>query len=79
MNDVCVAVACRNASGMADLPVFVVTATAEEYALGIHYDRAEALAKEADYEGPFVCFDADEQEAIREAARRLERRGAARD
>ena len=79
MKDSCVAVACRNASGMADLPVFVITASAEEYALGMHYDKAETLAAEAGYEGPFVCFDADEQEAIREAARRLERLGAARN
>jgi hypothetical protein len=75
-----VAVACRNSSGMADLPLFVVTASAEEYALGVHYDRAEDRAKDAGYEGPFVCFDATEQPAILAAARRLApERNAARD
>jgi hypothetical protein len=71
MNDTCVAVACRKASGLAALPLFVVQVTDEEYDLGFHYDRAEALAEAAGYERPFVCFDADEQDAIREAARRL--------
>ncbi|MDR2452371.1 MAG: hypothetical protein LBE85_11530 [Candidatus Accumulibacter sp.] len=66
-----VAVACRNASGMADLPVLVVTATPNELSLGLHYDRAEALAHTAGYEGPFVCFDADEQSAILKAALQL--------
>jgi len=48
-----IAVACRNASGMPDMPVFTVSVTGEEYALGNHYDRAEALAEEAGYEkGP---------------------------
>jgi hypothetical protein len=78
MNETCVAVACRNASGIAELPLFTITATPRELSLGLHYDRAEALAEAAGYEGPFVCFDADEQDAIREAARRLERQNAAR-
>jgi hypothetical protein len=73
MNDTRVAVACRNASGMSDLPIFVVTVSPEEWSLGIHYDRAEALAEEAGYEGPFVCFDAHEYGTILEAARRLDR------
>jgi hypothetical protein len=73
MNETCVAIACRNASGMADLPLFVVKASPAEYALGIHYDRAEASAEAAGYERPFVCFDADEQKAILMAALRLAR------
>jgi hypothetical protein len=63
MNETCVAIACRDASGMADLPLFVVT--------DLHYDRAEASAEAAGYERPFVCFDADEQKAILMAALRL--------
>ncbi|KDC16451.1 hypothetical protein L542_5195 [Bordetella bronchiseptica F-1] len=66
-----VVVACVNASGMPDMPVFTVSATQEEYDLGVHYDKAEALAVEAGYEGPFVCFDVAEQEAIVSAAREL--------
>ncbi|WP_073664165.1 MULTISPECIES: hypothetical protein [Pseudomonadota] len=66
-----IAVACRNASGMPDLPIFTVTTTKEEYDLGIHYDKAEALADEAGYEGPFVCFDDTEHAAILAAAVRL--------
>lgn len=72
MNEMYIAVACVNASGMADLPVFSVTATPKEICLGVHYDRAKALAQEADYEEPFVCFDADEQGAILSAARHLD-------
>jgi len=66
-----IAVACRNASGMPDMPVFTVSVTGEEYALGNHYDRAEALAEEAGYERPFVCFDDAEHSAILLAARAL--------
>jgi hypothetical protein len=71
MNDTCVTVACRKASGLSDLPVFIVQVTDEEYDLGIHYEKAEALAEAAGYERPFVCFDDAEQDAIRETARRL--------
>ena len=67
-----IAVACRNASGMADLPVFAVHVTAEEYELGIHYEKAEALAEEAGYEGPFISFDPAEHKAIVSAARTLQ-------
>lgn len=66
-----VAVACVNASGMSDMPIFTVRITQEEYDLGIHYDKAKDLAEEARYEGPFVCFDAAEQGAILSAAREL--------
>lgn len=67
-----VAIACVNASGMSDMPIFTVRITREEYDLGVHYDKAKDLAEEARYEGPFVCFDAAEQGAIRSAARELE-------
>ncbi|MCL1960604.1 MAG: hypothetical protein FWG56_02220 [Desulfovibrionaceae bacterium] len=59
-----IAIACVNASGTSDLPIFTVKATQEEYDLGIHYDKAETLAEEAGYEKPFVCFDAAQQHAI---------------
>jgi hypothetical protein len=71
MTQVQIAVACRNASGMADMPVFAVAVTPEEYHLGLHYDKAEALADAAGSEGPFVCFDPCEQPAILSAARAL--------
>lgn len=66
-----VAIACVNASGMPDMPIFTVRTTREEYDLGVHYDKAKDLAEEARYEGPFVCFDAAEQGAILSAAREL--------
>lgn len=67
-----IAVACRNASGVADLPVFAVHVTAEEYDLGIHYDIAEAMVAQMGYERPFVCFDPSEQNAIVSAGRTLQ-------
>jgi hypothetical protein len=33
----------------------------KEWSHGHHYDRVEALTEAANCEGPFVCFDADEQ------------------
>ncbi|KXU38339.1 hypothetical protein AXE65_01880 [Ventosimonas gracilis] len=66
-----IAVACRNASGMPDMPVFTVTATRKECELGVHYDKAEAQAEAAGYEAPFVCFDASEQSCIVFAVREL--------
>jgi len=66
-----IAVACRNASGMADMPIVTVAATHKEYESGAHYDKAEALAEAAGYEAPFICFDADEQNAIVSAVREL--------
>lgn len=71
-NEMPVAVACVNALGMADLPIFTVEVTKEEYDLGVHYDKAKDLAEEARYEGPFVCFDAAEHGVILSAARELE-------
>lgn len=66
-----VAVACANASGIPDMPVFKVKTTREEYDLGVHYDKAKDLAEEARYDGPFICFDAAEYGPILWAAREL--------
>lgn len=66
-----IAVACVNASGMSDMPIFIVSVTREEFDLGVHYDKAKDLAEEAGYEEPFVCFDATEQDAILSAAQKL--------
>jgi hypothetical protein len=71
MPTLCIAVACRKASGMSVLPVFRIAVTDEEYDLGLHYEQAEALAETAGYEGPFVSFDDAEQDAILSAARTL--------
>ncbi|NPX93941.1 hypothetical protein DZ977_003380 [Pseudomonas aeruginosa] len=66
-----VAVACVDASGSPDMPIFKVRITQEEYDLGIHYDKARELAEEARHEGPFVCFDTAEYGPILSAAREL--------
>lgn len=66
-----VAVACVDASGSPDVPIFKVRITQEEYDLGIHYDKARDLAEDARYEGPFICFDAAEYGPILSAAREL--------
>lgn len=66
-----IAVACRNASGMLDMPIFTVTVTDEEYDLGIHYDKAQALAEDAGYEEPFLCYDDTEQPVLLAAVRTL--------
>jgi len=63
-----IAVACRNASGMADMPIFTVTVTDAEYHIGAHYDKAQALAAKSGYEQPFLCFDPAEHRAISVAA-----------
>lgn len=67
-----IAVACRDASGMATMPVFTVTATTEEYNHGIHYKKAKALAEDARYEEPFICFDDTEHAAILAAVHALD-------
>jgi len=72
MSTLRIAVACRNASGAADLPVFEVAASADEIAEGVHYDRARELAEQCGYEGPLLCFDPDEQVAIVCAAQTLD-------
>ena len=71
MKSLKIAVACRNASGMADMPVFAVTVTEEEYSLGIHYDKAENMAKDEGYEDPFLCYDPAEQKALLAAVKTI--------
>ncbi|MFW7348460.1 MAG: hypothetical protein ACODTU_20470 [Pigmentiphaga sp.] len=66
-----VAVACANAFGIPDMPVFKARVTQEEYDLGVHYEKAKSLAGKAGYEGPFVCYDVAEYGAILSAARKL--------
>lgn len=72
MKTILIAVACRNASGMADMPRFTVEVSEDEYDLGVHFDKAETMAKEAGYEAPFVSFDDVERGAILKAAMELE-------
>lgn len=67
-----IAVACHDASGMPDMPVFTVAVTDRDCNFGIHYDKARAMAEEAGYERPFVCFDAAEHNAILSAVRNLD-------
>ncbi|MDR0779318.1 MAG: hypothetical protein LBF16_01290 [Pseudomonadales bacterium] len=57
---------------MADMPIFTVNATEEEYNLGVHYDKAEALAADEGYEQPFLCYDASEQSALVAAVKELD-------
>ena len=71
LNTYAVAVACRNASDVADMPVFSVQVSEEDHQLGAHYALAESLASTAGYDGPFVCFDPDEHTAIGNAAEKL--------
>lgn len=72
MNVTTIAVACRNASGSPDLPIFRVPVTPREICQGLHYDKAEIQARNAGYEGPFLCYDADEYGVILSAAKTLE-------
>lgn len=64
--------ACRNASGMAAMPVFTLTVTEEEYDLGVHYDKAETMVAAAGYESPFIRFDNTEHGVIVSAVRQLD-------
>ncbi|MCW5706935.1 hypothetical protein [Shinella sp.] len=66
-----IAVACYDAANNADMPVFTVSVTDKEYATGAHHEKARALAREAGYEKPFICFDDAERGAILTAARTL--------
>lgn len=66
-----IAVACRNSSGSADMPLFEVEVTQEGYDLGEHYELAESKAEDAGYEAPFLCYDHSEHSAIVVAAERL--------
>ncbi|EXL06485.1 hypothetical protein BG46_17180 [Brucella anthropi] len=67
-----IAVACYDEANNADMPVFTVTVTDKEYGTGAHYEKAWALAKEAGYERPFVCFEGADQKAILSAAGKLD-------
>lgn len=57
-------VAGRNSAGDADMFVCEVEVSQKDFDLGKHYDISEALAEEAGYEGPFVCFDEIEHSNI---------------
>jgi len=57
-------IACRNASGSSDMFVTTVNATDIEYENGVHYDRAEEVAKEQGYEEPFISYDESEHSNI---------------
>lgn len=70
-NTVKVAVACVDANGVANMPVFEVLVTSDQVESGEHYDIAADKAKEEGYEAPFVCFDNTEAEAVRTAAHEL--------
>lgn len=59
-----VVVACRNASGEADMLVTDVSLSQAAYELGEHYDIAESRAIGEGYEPPFLCFDESEQANI---------------
>lgn len=72
MSTLRIVVACHNASGMPDLPIINVAATSQDIDEGRYYDRAIALAEDAGYQGPFVCFDANEYRPILSAARQLD-------
>lgn len=63
-----IAVACRNAGGSADMPVFDVKVSQDQYDLGEHYDMAEVLAEKGGYEAPFVCFDHTESSVLKSAS-----------
>lgn len=63
-----VAVACRDASGCAAMPVFDVEADEQEQRDGVHYRKAEELASQEGYERPYVFFGGVEQSAILKCA-----------
>lgn len=67
-----VMVACRNASGEADLVSCKVKVTESEFRLGVHYDLAEEQVKSEGYESPFVCFDTHEQRNIARQVSKLD-------
>lgn len=69
--EVRVAVACTGASGEPEMPVFTVRVTDLEFDHGQHYLKAQEMAEDDRYEGPFVCFDDHEQGPIHRAAAEL--------
>jgi hypothetical protein len=50
-------VACRNAEGCSDFYFCKVVCKQENYDVGDHYEKAEDMASEDGYEGPYVVFD----------------------
>ncbi len=52
--------ACSNASGEPDFALTEVECTKAEYDEGTHYEKAEDILLDEDYEGPFVHFDAND-------------------
>jgi hypothetical protein len=57
-------IACRDANGSPDMFLTIVNATNIECENGEHYDRAEKIAEEQGYEGPFISYDESEQNNI---------------
>ncbi len=66
-----VAVACRDASGSAAMPVFDIEADEQERRDGVHYRKAAEQATQKGYEWPYVCFDDSEQAVILKCAQAL--------
>lgn len=58
-----VVVLATNANGEAEFYRVTVEVTENEYALGMHYDKAQEIAEADGYEAPFKCFDQAEQAA----------------
>lgn len=52
--------ACYDSAGAPTMQRCSVKVTQEQYDLGEHYDMAEDILSEGDYEGPFVHFDRTE-------------------
>jgi hypothetical protein len=54
---IAIVTACTRADGLPDFAITNVEVTQEEYEHGVHYDLAEQLLAEQEYEKPFVHFD----------------------
>jgi hypothetical protein len=54
---IAIVTACTRADGLPDFAITNVEVTQEEYENGVHFDLAEQLLAEQDYEKPFVHFD----------------------
>lgn len=57
-------VAGTNAGGEPDFFACVVTAAQSDFDDGTHYEMAKELAEDEGYEGPFVCFDENNQRGM---------------
>jgi hypothetical protein len=53
----------KSANGEAEFFIADVAVSDDEYALGMHYDRAIEQAREAGFEQPFIAFDEKDQAA----------------